>query len=83
MPFTTFKHNLLSVCNKTIRVYNGAREDFFENFIISIMINCMRHGMEEINEEVLQLKKKDDTHNDFRLLYSPSIVHWLSALNTF
>ena len=70
MSFTTFKHNLLSVCDKAERVYNSAHEDFFENFTISIMIHCMRHEMKEINEEVSQLKKKDD---DFRLLYSPSI----------
>ena len=45
----------------------------------------MRHGMKEINEEVSWLKKKDDKHDDnnFQLLYSPSIVHLLSALNTF
>ena len=80
VSFTTFKHNLLSVCDKAERVYNSARENFLENFIISIMIHCMRHGMKEINEEVSQLRK--DEHN-FRLIYSPSIVHLLSALNTF
>ena len=57
-------------------------EDCLENFIISIMIHCMRHVMKEINEEVSQLKK-DNKHDDFRLLYSPSIVHLVSALNTF
>ena len=36
--------------------------------------------MKEINEEMVQLKK--DEH-DFRLLYSPCIVHLLSALNMF
>ena len=84
VSFTTFKYNLLSVCNKAERAYNGARENFLENFIISITIHCMRHGMKEINEEVSWLKKKDDKHDDdFQLLYSPSIVNLLSALNTF
>ena len=36
------------------------------------MTHCMRHGMKEINEEMVQLKK--DEH-DFQLLYSPGIVH--------
>ena len=85
VSFTTFKYNLLSVCDKAERVYNGARENFLENFIISIMIHCMRHGIKEINEEVLRLKKKDNKHDDddFRLSYSSSIVHLLPALNTF
>ena len=81
VSFTTFKHNLLSVCDKAERAYNSACENFLENFIISVMIHCMRHGIMEINEEVSLLKK--DEHNDFLLLYSPSIVHLLSALNTF
>ena len=83
VSFTTFKYNLLSVCDKATRAYNGAHENFLENFIISIMIHCIRHGMKEINEEVSWLKKKDDKHDDFRLLYSPGIVHLLSALNMF
>ena len=80
MSFATFKHNLLSVYDKAEIAYDGAREDFFENFIISIMTHCMRRGMKEINEEMVWLKKNE---HDFRLLYSPSIVHLLSALNTF
>ena len=41
----------------------------------------MRHGMKEINEEVLRLKKGE--LYDFSLLYSASIVHLLSPSNTF
>ena len=81
MSFATFKHNLLSVCDKAEIAYDGAHEDFLENFNVSIMTHyCMRCGMKEINEEMVWLKK--DEH-DFWLLYSPNIVHLLSALNMF
>ena len=81
LSFATFKYKLLSVYDKAEIAYDDACEDFFENFIISIMTHCMRHRMKEINEEMVWLKK--DKHDDFWLLYSPSIVHLLSALNMF
>ena len=35
MSIATFKHNLLSVCDKAEIAYDGAHEDFFENFTSS------------------------------------------------
>ena len=53
-------------------------EDFFENFLLSVMTMCIRRGLKEINEELKSLNKEE-----FKLIYSPNIPNLLSMLNIF
>ena len=54
------------------------RNDFFENFLTSVMIICIREGLKEINNTLRDMNKPQ-----FKLLYSPSVVNLLSILNKF
>ena len=49
------------------------RDDFFENFLTSIMVICIREGLKEINNTLRDIDKPQ-----FKLLYSPSVVNLLS-----
>ena len=58
-------------------------EDFFENFLLSVMTMCIRRGLKEINEELKSLNNEE-----FKLIYSPNIPkdldrNLLSMLNIF
>ena len=54
-------------------------EPFFENFVTSIMVICIRDGIASIND-CLCHKNDEDL---FKLLYFPSAVNLLSLLNAF
>ena len=53
-------------------------DDFFENFITSVMIACIKNCTNLINS-VLDERGK----SSFKLLYSPSVVNLLSLLSVF
>ena len=78
ISFSTFNCNLMSVCNVAGQCYASAKDTFYENFVSSLMIHCLRQGMKEVCEAIMQL---DAGICRFRLLYSPTVVHLLNALN--
>ena len=75
--FSTFKFNLLSVCNAFAELFFDASNLFYENFILDVVMHCLRYAMKVINDQMVcscgQCR--------FRLIFSPSVVSLLKALN--
>ena len=76
--FSTFKYNLLSVCNASSDLFYDGRKLFYENFILDIVVHCLRHVMKNINDRVVRLWGQCL----FRPIFSPSVLSMLKVLNS-
>ena len=55
------------------------RNSFFKNFLMSVMVMCIKEGMLTINKSLKDRGKEPS----FKLLYSPNIINLLTLLNMF
>ena len=76
--FSTFKYNLLSVCNASSDVFYHGDSLFYENFLSDIVVHCLRHAMKSINDELIWLCGQCQ----FRPIFSPSMLSMMKILNT-
>ena len=75
--FSTFKFNLLSMCNTSAELFFDASNLFYENFILDVVVHCLHYAMKVINDQVVHLCGQCR----FRPIFSPSVVSLLKALN--
>ena len=75
--FSTFKFNLLFVCNASAELFFNASNLFYENFILDVVVHCLRYAMKLINDQVV----RSCGQRQFRPTFSPSVVSLLKALN--
>ena len=58
---------------------NGLKNTFEENFMMSVMVMCIKAGIFDVNKSLKTIGKEPC----FKLLFSPSVVNLLSLLNMF
>ena len=75
--FSTFKYNLLLVCNASSDLFYDGRDLFYKNFLSDIVLHCLRYVMKSINDQVVELS----CQRRFRPIFSPSVVCMMKALN--
>ena len=76
--FSTFKYNLNAVCDASSNIMRDGKDVFYENFILSMVIHCLRASMKSINNDLLHSTGK----RTFKFVYTPSVLHLLKTLNT-
>ena len=76
--FSTFKFNLLSMCNAAAELFFDTLNLFYEKFILDVVVHCLRYAMKVINDQVV----RSCGQRRFRPIFSPSVVSLLKALNT-
>ena len=75
--FSTFKFNLLSMCNASAELFSDTSNLFYLNFILDVVVHCLHYAMKVINDQVVH----SCGQHQFRLIFSPSVVSLLKALN--
>ena len=75
MNIDFIKYNNLNF-NSTCEKEEHLKNQFFENFLMSMMVMCIKEGMSIINKSL----KDRGREPSFKLLYSPNIVNLLSLL---
>ena len=65
------------MCNTSAELFFDALNLFYENFILDVVVHCLRYTMKVINDQVV----RSCGQRRFRLIFSPSVVSLLKALN--
>ena len=76
--FSTFQYNLNTVCDASSNVMHDGKDVFYENFILSVVIHCLKAGVKSINNDLLHSTGK----RNFKFVYMPSMLHLLKSLDT-
>ena len=79
--FGVFRHKFVNsyINEMSDKKQNQLKNTFEENFMMSVMVMCIKAGIFDVNKSLKTIRKEPC----FKLLYSPSVVNLLSLLNTF